>query len=215
MSRPSAATSDLGLALLERLPGDVVLSPYGLARALDVVRARRDGRRRARRSTRCSASRRPRSPGSCSAQAAWLGAGLRARARSSRSTPARSTLDRSQRLVEREDARDDPAHRRGASTATRSLAITDAEYLDAKWVAPVRGHPAGAVRGRRRGADDERRGRASSTRDDAIRLPYREHDLRFVAMLGEWREVEWRRGHGHRRAAALHDDELELELTDR
>ena len=23
-------------------------------------------------------------------------------------------------------------------------------------------------------------------------------------MLGEWRAVEWRRGHGHRRAAALH-----------
>ena len=28
---------ELGLALLERFPGDVVLSPYSLARALDVV----------------------------------------------------------------------------------------------------------------------------------------------------------------------------------
>ena len=33
---------DLGLALLERLEGDVVLSPYGLARALAVDPRRRD-----------------------------------------------------------------------------------------------------------------------------------------------------------------------------
>ena len=42
---------ELGLALLERLEGDVVLSPYGLARALAAIRAgatgeTRDGARR-------------------------------------------------------------------------------------------------------------------------------------------------------------------------
>ena len=35
---------ELGLALLERLDGDVVLSPYGLARALDGDPRRRDRR---------------------------------------------------------------------------------------------------------------------------------------------------------------------------
>ena len=39
---------------------------------------------------------------------------------------------------------------------------------------------------------------------DAVRLPYATHDLRFVAMLGEWHEVEWELGHGTGRAAALH-----------
>ena len=38
---------DLGLALLERLEGDAVLSPYGLARALGVFRAGATGEARA------------------------------------------------------------------------------------------------------------------------------------------------------------------------
>ena len=66
------------------------------------------------------------------------------------------------------------------------LVLTDAEYLDAKWAAPVRGRRGtAAVRGRRRGHDDARRRARSSTPSDAVRLPYAEHDLRFVAMLGE------------------------------
>ena len=40
--------------------------------------------------------------------------------------------------------------------------------------------------------------------DGAIRLPYRDSDLRFVAMLGDWREREWRARLRHGRAAALH-----------
>ena len=62
--------------------GDVVLSPYGLTRALERRSATarpgetRRGARRGRR-RRC-----PRSTGILSAQAAWLGAGLHARARS-------------------------------------------------------------------------------------------------------------------------------------
>ena len=122
-------------------------------------------------------------------------------------------LDRDQRVVEREDARDDPAHPRGPRATTRSRSITDAEYLDAKW-----GHPFEDTRP----APFEGAGEVTMMRvearfehgEDAIRLPYAEHDLRFVAMLGEWHEVEWRARPGHGRAAALHDRRARSSSTD-
>ena len=40
--------------------------------------------------------------------------------------------------------------------------------------------------------------------DDAIRLPYGDGELRFVAMLGDWHERGRGARAGHRRAAALH-----------
>ena len=74
MSRPSAATFDL--ALLERLPGDVVLSPYGLTRALEVVRAGATGKTREALDRVVAPV--PVLDGIISAQAAWLGEGYAA-----------------------------------------------------------------------------------------------------------------------------------------
>ena len=66
---------DLGPALLERLDGDVVLSPYGLARALAAIRAGATGE------TREALARIddvPEVEGILSAQAVWLGEGYTA-----------------------------------------------------------------------------------------------------------------------------------------
>src|SRR5688572_19993443 len=65
---------ELGLALLERLEGDAVLSPYGLARALGVFRAGATGE--ARRALDAVLGPEPPAAvdGLISAQAAWLGA---------------------------------------------------------------------------------------------------------------------------------------------
>ena len=73
--------------------------------------------------------------------------------------------------------------------------ITDAEYLDAKWRSPFEDTRPAPFEG----VGDVPMMRVESRfehGDGAVRLPYREHDLRFVAMLGEWREVEFELGHG-------------------
>src|SRR5690348_616361 len=63
---------EFGLTLLERLQGDVVLSPYGLARALDVIRQGSTGATRSRLDELLGPPP-PEVPGVLSAQAAWLG----------------------------------------------------------------------------------------------------------------------------------------------
>src|SRR5262245_43999332 len=63
---------DLGSALLERLEGEVVLSPYGLARALATIREGATGETRAALE-RIDAV--PEVDGILSAQAVWLGKG--------------------------------------------------------------------------------------------------------------------------------------------
>ena len=202
---------DLGLALLERLEGDVVLSPYGLARALDVDPRRRDGRdaRGARRGDRRPSRR---STGIICAQAAWLGDGYAPGPKLTLDTGPLDP-DRDQRVVEREDARDDPADPRRASATTRSLAITDAEYLDAKWAHPFEDTRPAPFEGagevpmmRVEGALRARRGR-----DPAAvprQRPALRRDARRVA------RVEWRARPGHRRAAALHARPRSLELAE-
>ncbi|MEA2126778.1 MAG: hypothetical protein QOI80_3560, partial [Solirubrobacteraceae bacterium] len=64
---------DLGLALLERLKGDVVVSPYGLARALEIIRNGATGETRA--ALDAVVGDVPEVGGILSAQAAWLGQG--------------------------------------------------------------------------------------------------------------------------------------------
>ena len=68
---------NLGLALLERTAGDVVLSPYGLARALAVIRDGATGETRAALDAVVEPV--PEVDGILSAQAVWLGDGLHAR----------------------------------------------------------------------------------------------------------------------------------------
>src|SRR3954454_15118961 len=65
---------ELGLALLEQFPGDAVLSPYSLARALDVVRAGASGETR-RALDELLGDPTPELGGLELAQAAWLAAG--------------------------------------------------------------------------------------------------------------------------------------------
>ena len=183
---------ELGLALLERLEGDIVLSPYGVARALDVVRAGSSGQTRAALDAVLD-SPPPEVDGILSAQAAWLGEGYGP-------GPA-LTLDTGPLDADRVNAWSNektdgmvPRIVEGF-TGDEILAITDAEYLDAKWAhpfehtrpAPFQGAgevPMMAVSG------------VFEHADGAIRLPYREGELRFVAMLDGWREPSWTRGHG-------------------
>jgi serine protease inhibitor len=181
----------LGLALLERLEGDVVLSPYGLARALDIVRRGATGA--TREALDALLDEVPEVGGIISAQAAWLGAGY---------APGPAlTVDTGPLDVERVNAwSNEKTHGMiprivEAFDPDEVVCLTDAEYLDAKWVhpfehtrpAPFEGVgevPMMTVTG------------AFEHGEGAVRLPYQEADLRFVAMLGEWREVAWRRGHG-------------------
>src|SRR4051794_5794618 len=67
---------DLGPALLERLDGNVVVSPYGLARALDAIRRGATGATRA--ALDAAVDPVPAVPGIASAQAIWLGDGYAA-----------------------------------------------------------------------------------------------------------------------------------------
>ena len=73
--------------------------------------------------------------------------------------------------------------------------ITDAEYFDGKWQHPFEDTRKAPFEGA--GEVDMMRVEARFEHaEDAIRLPYAEHDLRFVAMLGEWHDVEWELGQG-------------------
>jgi len=184
--------TQLGLALLERLDGDVVLSPYGLARALHVVREGAAGDTR-RQLDELLGDPPPVVPGILSAQAAWLhpeyGAG------------PKLTLDVGPLELDRINAWSDEKTHGMVPTILDSVGqdeiavITDAEYLKAKWQQPFEA----TSRKPFEGAGDVDmmlvEGRFEHAAD-AVRLPYAEHDLRFVAMLGEWHDVEWRRGPG-------------------
>jgi serpin B len=182
---------ELGLALLERLEGDVVLSPYGLARALDAIREGATGATREALDKVIEPV--PDVDGILSAQAAWLGDGY---------TPGPALrIDSGPLDLDRINAWSNEKTRGmiprilDAIDRDEVFALTDAEYLDAKWRQPfedtrpapfegVGDVPMMIVEG------------VFEHAEEAIRLPYREGDLRFVAMLGEWRSHEWRRGHG-------------------
>jgi serine protease inhibitor len=170
----------LGLALLERLDGDVVVSPYGLARALATIRAGATG---ATREALALIDEVPEIEGILSAQAVWLGDGYAP-------GPALE-LDAGPLDLQRINA--------WANEKTRGMiprildqigddeifVLTDAEYLDAKWVFPFR-------KGERLMIVDGTFEQAG----DAVRLPYRDGDLRFVAMMGD-PPATWSEGYGY------------------
>jgi serine protease inhibitor len=184
---------ELGLALLERLEGDVVLSPYGLARALDVVRRGASGATRDALDTVLGEAP-PEVGGIVSAQAAWLGDDYAP-------GPALAGFDTGPLDVERINAWSNEKTRGMIPRVLEQidqdeiLAVTDAEYLDAKWASPFEDTFTAPFEG----AGDVAMMRVEGSfehGDGAIRLPYDSGDLRFVAMLGDWRAVGWERGAG-------------------
>jgi len=176
--------------MFDKLSGDFVYSPYGLTRALAVIRAGATGEtRRALEAYEPP----PEVPGVLSAQAAWLAPGY---------TPGpKLTLDTGPLEL---DAINAWSNEKTHGMIPRILeeigedevaAITDAEYLKAKWQHPFSDTRRAAFEGA--GEVDMMRVEARfEYADDAVRLPYAADDLRFVAMLGEPHEVEWRRGQG-------------------
>ncbi len=176
--------------LLDQLTGDVVYSPYGLTRALSVIREGATGEtRRALESYVMP----PEVPGILSAQAAWLGKDYTA-------GPALK-LDTGPLDVARINAwSNEKTHGMIPRilehvSEDEILAVTDAEYLDAKWASPFEHTRPAPFEGAGEVAMMSVPGTFEHG-DGAIRLPYTTGDLRFVAMLGEWRAVEWERGHG-------------------
>jgi serpin B len=170
---------NLGYALLERLDGDVVLSPYGLARALATIREGATGRTREALS---KVDPVPEVDGILSAQAVWMGDGY--------SPGPKLDLDAGPLDLARINAWSDEKTRGMIPRILDELGedeifvLTDAEYLDAKWVFPFE-----------RG---ERLMRVDGTFEytgDAVRLPYREGDLRFVAMMAD-APATWSEGYG-------------------
>jgi serine protease inhibitor len=173
---------ELGLALLERLDGDVVLSPYGLARALNVIRGGATGETRA--ALEAVVAPVGAVDGIVSARAVWLGEGYTA-------GPALAGIDSGPLEVERINAWSNERTRGMIPRILEEIAgdeifaLTDAEYLDAKWVFPFERERAGLM-----GVD----GTFEHT-EDAVRLPYRDGDLRFVAMMGDV-PATWTEGYG-------------------
>lgn len=180
---------DLGLALLERLSGDLVVSPYGLARALTTIR---EGVRGETRAALELIDPVPDVEGILSAQAVWLAEGYTAgpalKLESGPLDPQRvnawsneKTHGMIPRIVD-------------GFSEDEVFALTDAEYLDAKWEQPFEG----SRRAPFDGSGEVTLMRVDGTfeyAEDAIRLPYREGDLRFTATMGE-PPSEWSRGYG-------------------
>jgi serpin B len=204
---------DLGLALLERLPGDVVVSPYGLARALDVIRRGAEGETRAALDAALGSAP-PEVEGIISAQAAWLGPGFAA-------GPA-LTLDTGPLDVDAVNAWSNEKTRGMIPRILESVsgdecaAITDAEYLKARWVYPFESTRPAPFEGAGEVDMMSVEGRFQHG-EGAVRLPYDAPGLQFVAMLGDWREIEWQRGHGTvelPRFSTTSSHELEGPLTE-
>src|SRR5690242_17638695 len=178
------------LALLERLPGDVVYSPYGLQRALSVIREGATGE--TRRALEAYAMP-PEVPGVLSAQAAWLRADYK--------PGPKLTLDVGPLDLDTINAWSNERTHGMVPTILDGIGsdeiavVTDAEYLKAKWRQPFEDTRRAPFEGAGEVDMMAVEGRFEHA-DDAIRLPYAEHDLHFVAMLGEWHDVAWRRGHG-------------------
>ena len=176
--------------MLDRLSGDVVYSPYGLTRALSVIREGATGEtRRALEQYTMP----PDVPGVISAQAAWLHADYRPGPKLTLDTGPLDLAainawsnEQTHGMIPRilEDLSDDEI-----------AVITDAEYFDGQWQHPFEDTRKAPFEGA--GEVDMMAVEARFEHaDDAIRLPYMEHDLRFVAMLGEWHDVEWELGQG-------------------
>jgi serine protease inhibitor len=197
-----------GLALLERLPGDVVLSPYSLQRALDTVRAGAAG---ATRAALDAVLGEPVPAVTVDdpavvlrlAQAAWLAAGYTAGPALTLETgpldPAlvnrwarEQTGGMIRQIVER-------------FAGDEIFALTDAAYLDAAWRIPfdaanTRPRPfagAGEVAMMVRAGNFQFAEAGGAAR--AIRIPYGDGALRFVAALGvdgDWLGLPFQLGVG-------------------
>ena len=190
---------DLGRALLERLEGDVVLSPYSLQRALDVIRRGATGDTRAALdSVLGDPAPAIAADGLTLAQAAWLAEGYAP-------GPALDGLhtgpldvgavnawarERTHGMIPKvvDEFRDEEI-----------FALTNAAYMHAKWEKPF--SPAGTRTFA--GAGDVAmmsvRGSFEHAGEDAVRLPYGDGTLRFVARLGEspgFDGLAWRRDDG-------------------
>jgi serpin B len=171
---------ELGPALLERFEGEVVLSPYGLARALATIR---EGATGETREALALIDDVPEVEGIVSAQAVWLGEGYSPGA-------ALAGLDTGPLDLTRINAWSSEKTRGMIPQILDSLdpdevfVLTDAEYLDAKWVFPF-------TLGDRLMSVDGTFEHAA----DAVRLPYRDGDLRFVATMGET-PASWTEGYG-------------------
>lgn len=192
-------------ALLDRLEGDgdVVLSPYGVRRALDVVRRGAQGETRDALEAVLGPGEAPEiaADGLALAQGAWLAEGYEP-------GPA-LTLETGPMDVARVNAWAREKTNGMIPSVVDSfaddekLALTDAVYLDAKWRMPF------ARIGERpfEGAGDVEMMQVEGVFEHAggaIRLPYGDGDLRFVAMLDprtgaglrDLRAIEWSRGRG-------------------
>jgi serpin B len=187
---------ELGLALLERLEGDTVLSPYSVARALDVLRGGATGETRAALDELLGPDPVPEIGGLELAQAAWLAEGYEPGPALTLETgpldvdavnawAREKTHGMIQRVVE-------------SFSSDEILAITDAIFFDGKWALPF------TVTGPRpfEGVGDVTmmtvHGRLEHAGQDAVRLPYGHGDLRFVAVLGDTlrRDLTWLPGEG-------------------
>jgi serine protease inhibitor len=200
---------DLERALLERLGGeDVVFSPLGLRRALEVVRRGARGRTRAALDKVLG----PDTPPDVAvddpavvlymATAAWLAEGYAP-------GPALAGLDVGPLAVEpinawaRERTRGMIPSVIEKVADYEKLAITDAVYMDAAWTDPF--DPAKTRPRPFEGAGEvammDVAGRFSYAEQGelrAVRLPYGNHELEFVGVLGEgdWRELTFQRRQG-------------------
>jgi serine protease inhibitor len=187
---------ELGLALLERLEGDAVLSPYSVARALDVVRGGATGATRTALDELLGPDPVPEIGGLELAQAAWLADGYEPGPALTLETgpldvdavnawAREKTHGMIQRVVE-------------SFSSDEILAITDAIFFDGKWARPF------TVAGPRpfEGAGDVTmmtvHGDFQHAGQEAVRLPYGHGDLRFVAVLGDTlrRDLTWRSSEG-------------------
>jgi serpin B len=185
-------------ALLDRLDGagDAVLSPYGVERALDVARGGARGEARAALDAVLGPEEVPAvaAEGLVLAQAAWLADGYAPGPALKLET---GPLDAGAvNTWAREKTHGMIPAIVDAFAPDEKLAITDAIYLDARWRQQF------ARIGKRpfEGAGEVEMMSVEGTfehAEGAIRLPYRDGDLRFVAMLGDgWREPDWERGRG-------------------
>jgi serine protease inhibitor len=176
--------------MLDQLAGDVVYSPYGLNRALSVIREGATGETR-RALERFQ--RPPEVPGVLSAQAAWLAPEYAA--------GPKLTLPAGPLEIAAINAWSDEQTRGMIPRILDALhpdeiaVVTDAEYFDGRWAQPFEETRPAPFEGVGEVPMMTVEGRFEHG-DGAVRLPYAEHDLRFVAVLGEWREVEFTRGQG-------------------
>src|SRR4051794_5581152 len=185
---------ELGLALLERFEGDVVASPYSLARALDVVRAGATGATREALDALLGDPT-PELGGLELAQAAWLAPGYAPGpaleldtgpldASAVNAWAAEKTHGMIRQIVDGFDP-------------DEKLALTDAIYFEGKWVHPFKVLGPRPFQGAGECTMMTVTGGFQYAGEQAVRLPYGHGDLRFVASLGGLRDdFHWRHGDG-------------------